>query len=881
MPRPQFQSIVPSDYSESDQEDARGDAAVPEEDAHAVVGVSISREQTRLMSPNTPAAEKAAAMEKNGCMFDIGDEGRGEDYMILQDPVPQAAEEKEHSPPNKRLPSPWTASPKLFEKPKTEDQNHLTRKSWVPSGPTSMLSELNVKRFMSSFNLPSLPKTPSLKDFSMPSMSSILGGTKEQSPQRRAIARQNRAYTLSTPIPSWDNRNQSEKLQKRSPSRGRREQSPPKSPRTSAQHAPQDSSTHPTVARASSHNTVGRGRLNAPQTPRDHVLRRSNSDQSMLLRRVTSSITSLGDDSRWENVQDQVNSRFKAVVDSLQDSSIRIPSFPSLPNFHFNGFRPEFTRSRGNSEAKQPMHGHNGSTNGFSQARDVEPPSNPQPSSTTGGTKHNRKPSRMEQSYFDQALEQLTGDVIIMGGYRGSVLRSAKPPHQQQWVPIKVGLNIRKVNLEVGLEPGDEESMQDHIIASGMLTHIGPVDIGRRLIKRLRHCKNTQEGNLRVFDYGYDWRLSPELLSRRLIENLEKLPSNAPDVPRHDRGATVIAHSMGGLITRHAVNQRPELFAGVLYAGVPQYCVNILGPLRNGDEVLLSSKVLTAQVNFTFRTSFVLLPENGRCFIDKQTKEEYPIDFFNVDSWKEYAFSPCIAPAFPSLQPEKKSLLGSVSDSLTSLPLPGRKASGSISSSTRDSSHNDSTPTLIDAANTAATKIRDIANPTSTTMEPQPNTIYNPHPSNPTSTSSSIPLPHALAYLQRTLAATLTFKHALAFNPYHHKDNTYPPISILYGTSVPTVVAARVAGRDGIRRTDAYDDLAFASGDGVCLAKAAMLPEGYQCVPGGKMKTERGHVGLLGDLEGVGSCLLAVGRGRRGGVGLGLGVEGRGEWVGG
>jgi hypothetical protein len=45
----------------------------------------------------------------------------------------------------------------------------------------------------------------------------------------------------------------------------------------------------------------------------------------------------------------------------------------------------------------------------------------------------------------------LTGDVIVLGGYRGSVLRSAKPPHRQLWVPVKVGLNLRKVNLEVGL----------------------------------------------------------------------------------------------------------------------------------------------------------------------------------------------------------------------------------------------------------------------------------------------------------------------------------------------------------------------------------------------------------------------------------------------
>ncbi len=871
IPRPQFQSIVPSDYGESDQEDSRADTTLPEEDAHAVVGVSISREQTRLMSPRTPAAEKAAAMERNeGGMFDgTGEEG-SEDYMTSQDQTHQIPEVQESSPTDQSLPSPWRATPRVFEKRELEDQHRLIRKTWVPSGPSGMLSDLNVRRYFSGFSLPTLPRTSSLANFSIPSISSILGGAKEQSPQRKAAARQKRAHTISVPPSTCNNNNnQSEKRQPRTLERGRR-RSPPKNPKPNAQTAPQNTHARQEVPRASSQNTAGSGRLTTLRSPQDHVLRRSTSDQSVLLRRVTSTTTSLGDDSRWENVQDQVNSRFKAVVDSLQDSSIKILSLPSLPNINFHGFRPEFMRSRANSDAKQPTHGRNGSANGFSHVRDVDPAvANLQKFSSIDSSRQDRTTSKCEQSNLDQALEQLTGDVIIMGGYRGSVLRSAKPPHNQQWVPIKVGLNIRKVNLEVGLEPEDEENMQDHIIASGMLSHIGPVDMGRRLIKRLRNCKNAQEGRLRVYDYGYDWRLSPALLSRRLIKILETLPSNASDVPRRERGATVIAHSMGGLITRHAVNQRPELFAGVVYAGVPQHCINILGPLRNGDEVLLSSKVLTAQVNFSFRTTFLLLPDNGRCFINKQTKEEYPVDFFNVEDWRENAFSPCIARALPPIHPEKKGILGSVSESLTSLPLPGRKASTSISS--RDHL-NDSSQTLTNAFNTVATKINDLANPTANALEPQPNTHYSPHPSNPSSTQSTIPLPAALNYLQRTLSETLAFKAALVFNPAHASQNLYPHFAVLYSTSVPTVVAARVASREAIKHSDAYDDLAFASGDGVCLAKAAMLPEGYRCVRGGRIRTERGHVGLLGDLEAVGRCLLAVMEGRRRrGVGMGEG----------
>ena len=86
---------------------------------------------------------------------------------------------------------------------------------------------------------------------------------------------------------------------------------------------------------------------------------------------------------------------------------------------------------------------------------------------------------------------------------------------------------------------------------------------------------------------------------------------------------------------------------------------------------------------------------------------------------------------------------------------------------------------------------------------------------------------------------------------------------------MPTVIGAKVDGREGIKHADAYDELAFASGDGVVLARAAMVPEGYRVARGGVASSERGHVTLLGDLEAVGKCLNAIIGARNKGVGLG------------
>ena len=858
---------------ESDQ----GDDGLLEEEINNVLGISLSKEQTRLMSPTTSAAAKKAAIDyKRDWDFLDGTEEDDAGENLQQRPpsflkqsqlvshlplhIPKPLEDAvvQHE---SALPSPWTATPKVFETPRENQriQNIQNSRPRASTGPSGMLGDLNVRRLLSSLGLPtSIDPRPS-RELSLPRLPTILGGANETNGNEKILGRSNRSSSVYIPRFPWTSSTQTRRSRESSPEPRSDNVKTPRSNRpgsASFSHVqPQPQSS--TESRSDNCAVVS-------QQPRVPNICQASSDEPNRPQTALSKVSSLGDDTRWENVQGQVNSRMKAIVDSFQDSNIKLPSFPNL---NLGALRPDFTHKRTFSDIKAQIHA-------AKQGASLENQCESDIGHPNGQTLNSEaKPSQLQKSpksvhnFLDDALTCLTGDIVIMGGYRGSILRSADPPHRQLWVPVKVGLNIRKVNLEVGLEPEDEDSMEDTIFASGMLTHIGPVDMSRRLLKRLRSCPNAQEGKLRVHDYGYDWRLSPHLLSRRLVKYLEGLECNTACKPGEERGATIIAHSLGGLITRHAVNQRPELFAGVVYAGVPQYCVNILGPLRNGDEVLLSSKVLTAQVNFTLRTSFVLLPESGECFIDKETRERYPVDFFNVQDWKDNAFSPCIAPALPALgQPEKKSLFGTVSGSLPSLI--GKIGSTSFTSS-KESGLNDA---VSNAADTVAIKAEDIAHPNTRGLNMQMGQSGQSGQSGCVQSSavSTIPIPAALAYLERTLAATLAFKHELAFDPQHCSANAYPPLATIYSTSTPTVYGARVSGREGIRRTDAYDNLVFASGDGVVLARAAMLPKGYTVAEGGKVRTERGHVGLLGDLQAAGKCLGAVARARKGGVGLGI-----------
>lgn len=887
-----FASIMEADLTPSEDETPY-ERTLQLETVQSAIGISIGQQQTRLTSPKTPAAEKAAALEDSdgGVLFEGWEQPPEPSPLPIprqfprHPPAAQApaqnsdADAPEKEPPA-RLPSPWRAQPKASTKQDhhraalRDTLNTKSRRRTMSGGASDYL-----KKYM-PFNLPSMPKTSSLLSFSLPSFSVSSFDSVGRHPHAHVPQYRNR---ISPPVrhgppaklPQHDGTPLTKPIRPRGRSRSRSLTRP-------QQTTPGSIPRHDSSPETGGDTEDTDGTITPPEAPKPEVnlrsppiLRRSNSEGSLLLYRSRSIASSLGDDSRFEHVSEQVNSRLKAIKDSWQDSNFKF-SVPSMPNFSFSS-RDDLFRKQSGTSTPRTANGDMSNVRVNFLANNANKPlrrNSIRRSIAPADARGMGAGSAVSHPYFTAALNDLEGDLVILGGYRGSILRSAEPPHRQLWVPIKVGLNLRKVDLEIGLDPKDEETMEERIIPGGMLTHIGPVDIAKRLFKRLRASENARSGRLRVHDYGYDWRLSPHLLSRRMIKYLENLPCNQPDVPADKRGAIVVAHSLGGLITRHVINQRPELVAGVVYAGVPQRCINILGPFRNGDDVLLSSRVLTAQVNFTIRTSYALLPLDGQCFINKHTKEQYRVDFFDAKMWEEYRLSPCIAPAIPVSAPAPSSnlsvsgLLNAMSQALPTLP--GRKNSmstpkGDDSNTASSGLPNSSSAAIRDTARNAVDTVAE-GGAQATGFEPKMQTDVA-HPS-PTSTST-IPHDQAVAYLDRTLAEIKQFKQELDHRPEHTASNVYPPIALIYGKSTPTVYGAKVESREAIKLTSAYDELAFASGDGVVLAKAAMVPQGYRVVRGGVVPSERGHVTLLGDLEAVGKCLFAVMCARKRGIGLG------------
>ena len=844
-PEPMNNSADATESDTEESDDADNDI-YGREDVEGVMGPSISRAASYIATHRTHPSEKEAV-------------NTGEDGTLYDTKGSSAAANRTTRIPTSYAPeSPAPAAPAVLRKPNPNEEKHKQLSTHTTHHHLPHISFLGVKKANSKKSTSTKPIGRTRR-----AMSNSGETLKRFLPSMPSMAKAGSFIPSMPSSPFFGSNNNSKRDSLHGKIEGRS--------RASSLNSCMSSS-----AQSSRRNSIPRHIRSKNHSADDLIVDDDLETRPNLLRRVTSEttlytqmskVTIHGDDSRWVNQREMVNSRFKAIMDSLEDrASFRVPNFkvPSMPAM------PTFDIS----------------IPGSKKAEEKEKKLNRKRSPDTSTTSLPTIPEPKDE--LDRSLATLTGDVVIMGGYRGSILRSAKPPHRRLWVPVKVGLNIRRVNLEVGLPEEDEERMEESIFASGMLTNIGPVDISRRLIKRMEECENAKAGKLRVHDYGYDWRLSPHLLARKLKTFLEGLECNKPDSKGKIEGATVIAHSLGGLITRYVVNQRPELFKGVIYVGTPQACINILGPLRNGDEVLLSSKVLTAQVNFSLRTSFLLLPTHGRGFFDKNTGEGIPLDFFDVNQWIKYRFSPCIDPPLPAYTKTKDGILSSLA-----VKIPGRKQSNSISKSSTPS--NPSRQSTLDSSNSdsdkenpvrhAGDKIREEARdavPNKVSINPDMSSTPHNDSSNHinalhlnTHLNPPIRREDAIAYLARILPQIKQFKLDLQHREDHEIANRYPPFAVLYGHSCATVASVKVNGSpddqyaSSIGATDVYDDLGFGDGDGVVLVREAMIPQGYRIVKGGIVGSERGHLGLCGDLVAMGGLLSAINRGRERGIGLG------------
>lgn len=467
-----------------------------------------------------------------------------------------------------------------------------------------------------------------------------------------------------------------------------------------------------------------------------------------------------------------------------------------------------------------------------------------------------------ETERLESIWNELDGDILILGGYRGSILRDSET-HRRVWIPIKAGLNFRKVNLLIGPTDQDELDTQKKIIPDGMLSHIGPVDISKRLMKKL-----ASNPKVNLLNYGYDWRLSLDIAAKQLQRELQ----NRYDAQQDKKGTLVVAHSMGGLVAHKVLQENTHLIRGIIYVGAPSECSNILGPLKFGDEVLMNKTILSKEANFFMRSSFYFLPTSGSCFVDKRTNRKYKLDFFDPKLWVKLGLSPVVdeerlkiekqkeeeqrndgaikeheqkmaktenkerAPQ-PGISTDVKDLLEMINPMSMFRSLSGSNTSPSSGSSSRLKML-DPTP-LLSRLSFTTTEVMGLKEGKQCQEDEQDLRFVTPYN-------------ECLEYLERTLKRAKNFLHSLKHIPGKH----YPPLVMVYSKSVPTVRGVKINGLEDIKEGH-YDDFYYGPGDGVVHHKW-LLPERKGFPVAAKISSACGHVSLLSDLDSMAKAFISL-----------------------
>ncbi|GMM28896.1 hypothetical protein DAMA08_016120 [Martiniozyma asiatica (nom. inval.)] len=485
--------------------------------------------------------------------------------------------------------------------------------------------------------------------------------------------------------------------------------------------------------------------------------------------------------------------------------------------------------------------------------------------------------------------DDLEGDIVIIGGYRGSILRDSKT-NKRAWIPvIKAGLNIRKIDLLLGPNDEDELNATDKFYPDGMLSHIGPVDITKNLMKKL-----SLNPNVTVHNWGYDWRLSLDLTSQKLFDFI-----NALFKKNGGKKILLITHSMGGLVAHGAMVKNPHLIKGIIYAGTPLPCGNILGPLRFSDSILLSKDLLTNEVNFMMRSSFVFVPrkemglfrdiESGKLILENGQ----PLDFWKSDTWVRWNLNPLVAATRWRLEKEielldiEKMLIAS----MDSYQLNEDKLLYGyigeyigLDKSNKKNKRNDKVDSILLRLTCElpdGIKLTDVLPVEG--VDPVTEAITKIEIQQ---AKLKISFNEAVNYLSNTIKRTDNFLNSLK-----RKENVeYPPMVQIFGSNLPSVKYCLVNGEEGIKQGDYYNFF-YAEGDGVAYkgwlfprdideVKSKTLPANLETIPNeisqeelegfgydeqwayklkAKIRVESGHIGLLTDLNIVGKALLSLG----------------------
>jgi pimeloyl-ACP methyl ester carboxylesterase len=218
--------------------------------------------------------------------------------------------------------------------------------------------------------------------------------------------------------------------------------------------------------------------------------------------------------------------------------------------------------------------------------------------------------------------------LVFIHGFKGSTL--VNHDGEIQWLSGLQALGLRTPNLALPLQWSGDAQARDGLSAGQILDQVNVIPWIASEKVYGPWLEAAREMGHPFYPFAYDWR-------RDNLESLEQFSRFIESVRRENQGAPVrvVAHSMGGLITLALLNQHPEYFQSVVFAGVPfAGGVGFLPDLHTGIPVGLNRKILSPAVLMTFPSVYALFPLNGTGLITVEGAP-IPMDFFSADQWLE------------------------------------------------------------------------------------------------------------------------------------------------------------------------------------------------------------------------------------------------------
>jgi len=214
--------------------------------------------------------------------------------------------------------------------------------------------------------------------------------------------------------------------------------------------------------------------------------------------------------------------------------------------------------------------------------------------------------------------------------------------------------------LELKIDPLTMAPAESNLQPSGIAEVIGGVDFYGRILEVLEAAAGYRasapgipNGGLerRYYTFSYDWRLDIVDSARRLDAFIEQIRA---DYGKPDLEVDIIAHSLGGLITRYYVrygtadvlndNEFPVTQAGaqkirrVMLLGTPNLgSAGALRTLMRGYRVIFGT--IPTEVVATFPSTYQVLPHAIVDWFVTTSGKRLKRDQFNYNFWRQFNFS--------------------------------------------------------------------------------------------------------------------------------------------------------------------------------------------------------------------------------------------------